>query len=186
MWKFISQSLSREDLYQVFNNFLPTLDGKTVLDVGSRLGAGLYGAYVYTDAEKIIGLEINKELCELQKNIICKYKMDKRVEVMNKRISEVPDVLKTTDVVVIVNIIEDYPTQAEQNNVWTLLKENLKKNTYIVSTYTLSSYFTKLNSTINVDDWVKQAKIQEMGGDFFNKEAQESDEDCELFCYQVL
>lgn len=112
--------------------------------------------------------------------------MDKRVKVMNKRISEVPDVLKTTDVVVIVNIIEDYPTQVEQNNVWSLLKENLKKNTYIVSTQALSSYLTKLNSSINVDNWVKQVKIQEMGGDFFNKETKESDEDCELFCYQVL
>ena len=35
--------MSREALYYVFNTRLPTLENKTVLDIGSRLGAVLYG-----------------------------------------------------------------------------------------------------------------------------------------------
>lgn len=35
--------MSKDCLYHIFNNMLPTLEGKTVLDVGSRLGAVLYG-----------------------------------------------------------------------------------------------------------------------------------------------
>lgn len=40
---FISHSLSREQLKFVFSELLPNLNGKTVLDVGSRLGPVLYG-----------------------------------------------------------------------------------------------------------------------------------------------
>ena len=35
--------MSHDELYEIFNDLLPTIKGKTVLDVGSRLGAVLYG-----------------------------------------------------------------------------------------------------------------------------------------------
>jgi hypothetical protein len=40
--------MSRDDLYFIFNNRLPTLEKKTVLDIGSRLGSVLYGVSIYT------------------------------------------------------------------------------------------------------------------------------------------
>lgn len=35
--------MSRDALFYIFNDRLPTIEGKTVLDIGSRLGAVLYG-----------------------------------------------------------------------------------------------------------------------------------------------
>jgi hypothetical protein len=43
---FISHSLSREKLSFVFKSVLPPLRNKTVLDIGSRLGAVLYGVRI--------------------------------------------------------------------------------------------------------------------------------------------
>jgi hypothetical protein len=40
--EFISHSYSLEDLRNLFTSFLPNLTGKTVVDVGSRLGTVLY------------------------------------------------------------------------------------------------------------------------------------------------
>ena len=37
------------------------MESETILDVGSRLGPVLYGAYIYTSSPNIIGVEINSE-----------------------------------------------------------------------------------------------------------------------------
>jgi len=41
--EFISHSMSKEDVKFIFNNLVPNLSGKMVVDVGSRLGPVLYG-----------------------------------------------------------------------------------------------------------------------------------------------
>ncbi len=40
---FISHSMSKEQVKYIFGNLVPDLSGKTVVDVGSRLGPVLYG-----------------------------------------------------------------------------------------------------------------------------------------------
>jgi hypothetical protein len=57
---YVTHSCSRDRLEYIFTSLLPPLDGKRILDVGSRLGAVLYGAYVFSDAAQIAGIEINK------------------------------------------------------------------------------------------------------------------------------
>ena len=74
--------MSAEKIEFLFTSVLPPLDDKIILDVGSRLGAVLYGAYLYTKSSKIIGVEINKEFCKLQNNIIQKYGYSDRVEII--------------------------------------------------------------------------------------------------------
>lgn len=61
---YISHSLSRDSLYYIFNNCLPTLENKVVLDIGSRLGAVLYGVSVikYIFASLFGYLKILKKL----------------------------------------------------------------------------------------------------------------------------
>nr|CAD7424210.1 unnamed protein product [Timema monikensis] len=71
----ISHSLSRTRLKYIFQAMLPPLEYLTLLDVGSRLGAVLYGAFLYTNAAKIIGVEINSDFCKLQTKTIRKHSM---------------------------------------------------------------------------------------------------------------
>ena len=46
----------RDDLEFIFDALLPELSGgKVLLDIGSRIGAVLFGAYIYSNASAIIG-----------------------------------------------------------------------------------------------------------------------------------
>ncbi|GBN50725.1 hypothetical protein AVEN_177792-1, partial [Araneus ventricosus] len=77
---FISHSASVQRIEFIFQYMLPDLSGKVLLDVGSRLGAVLYGAYYCSSASKIIGVEMNQDLCKLQNHIIEKYDLKNRIQ----------------------------------------------------------------------------------------------------------
>jgi precorrin-6B methylase 2 len=72
---YISHSASKENLGRIFKELLPPLDGKILLDIGSRLGAVLYGAYVFSTAQKIIGIELNQDMVSLSSEMVNKYGM---------------------------------------------------------------------------------------------------------------
>lgn len=67
----------------IFGKVLPRelLKGATIVDVGSRLGVLCYAAFWLTEAARIIGVELNQELCEIQKSVIDKFTFGSRVEV---------------------------------------------------------------------------------------------------------
>ncbi|KAH0554217.1 uncharacterized protein LOC123263697 isoform X1 [Cotesia glomerata] len=153
-----SHSMSREELFTLFNDTLPVLVDKVVLDVGSRLGAVLYGAYVFTDAEKIIGVEMNKEFCDIQTEVINKFKMNKRIEVINKKIQDCADVLKSADVVVLNNIFEPYLPKEKHAELWYFFKEHIKKGAYIVCRPPIEHAVKDLNLNIDVTEWVKKVE----------------------------
>ena len=53
----MTHSCSREDLEFIFHALLPDLSGgKVILDIGSRIGAVLFGAYVLSNSSAIIGI----------------------------------------------------------------------------------------------------------------------------------
>ena len=72
---FISHSASRENLSHAFRNLLPDLSGKHILDVGSRFGAVIFGAFAYSLASRITGVEINPDLASLSMSMVQKYNM---------------------------------------------------------------------------------------------------------------
>ncbi|XP_063977236.1 uncharacterized protein LOC135162555 [Diachasmimorpha longicaudata] len=184
---YISHSVSRENLYLIFNTLLPTLDGKIVLDVGSRLGAVLYGAYVYTDADKIIGVEMNKDLCDLQNEVVRKHKMDKRIEIINKRIEDAGDVVRKADVVVLHNVFEFYLSEDEQRNVWKFLQENIKKGTFVISSPSIEVSLSKLDTGIDVARWIKRVDSEtEDQVNYFDSKEENADDCPDMFCYKVL
>ncbi|XP_015109787.1 uncharacterized protein LOC107036363 [Diachasma alloeum] len=184
---YISHSVSRDELYHIFNTLLPTLDGKIVLDVGSRLGAVLYGAYVYTDADKIIGVEMNKDWCDLQNEVVRKHKMDKRIEIINKRIEDAGDVVREADVVVLHNVFEFYLSEEEQRNVWKFLKEHIKKGAFVISRPSIASCLSTLDTGIDVDRWIERTESEiELQVNYFDSEEEKSDACSGIFCYKVL
>ncbi|XP_058801818.1 uncharacterized protein LOC131674805 [Phymastichus coffea] len=178
---FISHSMSRKSVYYVFNDCLPTLENKIVLDVGSRLGVVLYGAYVLTDASQIIGVEMNEDLCKLQREIIEKYKMQDRIEVMCKKIEESDDVVKSADVIVINNAFEFYVTDEKQVEIWQFLKSNIKSKCILVTRPHLETTFENLDTGINLKTWVKPYRLN-------GEEIATSNEEefCDLNFYEIL
>ena len=54
--ELMTHSCGRDDLEFIFDALLPELSGgKVLLDVGSRIGAVLFGAYIYSNSSTIIG-----------------------------------------------------------------------------------------------------------------------------------
>lgn len=100
---FISHSasvLQLQFLYQVA--LANKVKDKVIVDIGSRLGAVLYSVsfrcygnvnwtgylvsvcykgYLFTQAKKLIGIELNEWFCQLQRDIVKRYKMNDRIEV---------------------------------------------------------------------------------------------------------
>ena len=101
---YITHSCSKERLQFIFGDLLPSLEGKTVVDVGSRLGAVLYGAYYYSDASKIVGIEINKDFCKLQEDAVAKFGLGSRVKIVLGNMCAQTELLASADVLVLNNV----------------------------------------------------------------------------------
>lgn len=86
--------MSVDRAHYLFRYLLHPLKTETILDVGSRLGPVLYGAYLYTTCPKIIGVEINPKLCEIQSTIIKKYKFDDRIQIVCNNICNEIDLVR--------------------------------------------------------------------------------------------
>lgn len=74
--------MSIKRIIYLFTSILPPVNNKIILDIGSRLGGVLYGAYLLTAASKIIGVELNSEFCKLQERIVQKYNYKDRIEII--------------------------------------------------------------------------------------------------------
>lgn len=78
----ISHSLSVAQLQFIFQQLLPQdLSDTTVLDVGSRLGAVLFGGYTLSNTKRLMGIEKQQHYCNIQRDIIATFKMEDRIEV---------------------------------------------------------------------------------------------------------
>lgn len=153
---FISHSLSRERLLFVFKSMLPPLRNKIVLDIGSRLGAVLYGAYVYTKASKIVGVEMNADLCNIQNKLIKKYNFQDRIEIVEANIADRPDVILSADVIIMNNVFEFFMETEEQVSVWRFLRQTIKPGTLLVTIPPLEETFSQLQTGIILSEWVQE------------------------------
>lgn len=98
---FVTHSISKHLSGYIFKKVVPDLEGKTVVDIGSRLGAVLYmvrtnniahgtqlvylqgilQGYQFSKASKLVGVEMNKYFCDLQTKMVEKHKMGDRIQV---------------------------------------------------------------------------------------------------------
>ncbi|KFM63191.1 hypothetical protein X975_23741, partial [Stegodyphus mimosarum] len=155
---FVSHSASVQRSEFIFRYILPDLKDKVILDVGSRLGALLYGAYYYSSASKIIGVEINEDLCKLQNHIIGKYSLDNRIEVIHNDICNIPEVVQAANVILLNNPFECFLSKNEQIKIWTWLRNVIKSGTMLVTVPSLEETFSNLQVNLDVS-WVSKMHI---------------------------
>ncbi|KAL3873732.1 hypothetical protein ACJMK2_036821 [Sinanodonta woodiana] len=186
---FLSHSASANQIKYIFTYLLSDLTGKTVMDVGSRTGAVLYGAYVYSQASSIVGVEMDGSFCQLQNNIVQKYKMEDRVKVIQSDIQQQAELLQNCNVVVLNNVFEFFMPVEEQLKIWKFLRQTLcKKDTLIVAVPSLKNSLDSIQSDISVHHWVKEVDIQDklrLGNIALYKTSEESDLEA-IHLYQVL
>lgn len=158
---FISHSSSLVQLKFIFQAALPSiatnLADKLLVDVGSRLGAVLYGAYHFSPIKKIVGVEINSELCDLQQKITEKYKMHDRVQIRCADICSEPTLLEQADIVVLNNVFEFFLSMNQQIRTWKFIREHVTTPGCILVTVPSLEEATEFNNKpcIDVNSWVK-------------------------------
>ncbi|XP_075699795.1 uncharacterized protein LOC142664529 isoform X2 [Rhinoderma darwinii] len=157
---FLSHSFSILELKFLFHHALPDLSGKTLLDVGSRLGAVLYAGYVYSSASRLEGVEITAEFCDLQDKIINKYNFSDRIQVHHSDICSKKILLHQADVVVLNNVFEYFLNKEEQTKAWKFMCKNLKKRgCLIVTVPSLKESFRKLQINRQLSQWVEEIEL---------------------------
>jgi len=176
----LSHSCSHTRLECIFRAMCPSLNGKTVVDVGSRLGAVLYGAFYHSTASKIVGVELNSQFCDLATRITQKYQLHKRIEIINDDVLNVPNILKSADVIVLNNVFEWFKSLPDQIVLWRYLKEVIPSGALIVSIPSLEKSLEHLHTEICVEEWVEEETWADP-----DYTVDENDAD-EIFIYRVL
>ncbi|XP_053553738.1 uncharacterized protein LOC128645031 [Bombina bombina] len=160
--EFLSHSFSLAELKFLFHHALPDLTGKTLVDVGSRLGAVLYAGYIYSSASRLYGVEMNAEFCDLQEKTISKYHFGDRIQIYHSDVCSQKSLLQDADVVVLNNVFEYFLDKTEQTKAWMFLKETLRKSgCLLVTVPSLQESLQKLQMNIQLDQWVEEIKLNQ-------------------------
>lgn len=110
---------------------------------------------MFTNAEKIIGVEMNEELCTLQNDMIQKYKMNDRIEIINKRIEECPEIVQNSNIIVMNNPFEFYVSESVCTEIWKFLKAHIQRGTILVVRPSIETTFETLKTGISIKKWIK-------------------------------
>ncbi|MPC20345.1 hypothetical protein E2C01_013285 [Portunus trituberculatus] len=173
---YVSHSASRERLAYVFRALLPPIPEDTILlDIGSRLGAVLYGAYIYTKCQRIVGVEINQELCQVQQTIINKYQFQyhrlglrritqvleiivdaDRLQVLHGDIQDHSEVVRVADIICLNNVFEFFMPPSVQARIWAFLRANVKKGALMVTIPSLEDSLQYLDCGFRLQEWARE------------------------------
>ncbi|KAF9979133.1 hypothetical protein BGZ73_005301 [Actinomortierella ambigua] len=124
---FISHSASVVQLQFLFQVVLKDkLKNKTLVDVGSRLGAVLYAGYLFTEAKALIGVEMNDYFCNLQTEMVRKHRLQDRIQIVHDNLLNQADLLKSADVVIMNNVFQFFAPMEIQRQLWEFLYNQLK------------------------------------------------------------
>ncbi|XP_022621872.1 uncharacterized protein LOC111237171 [Seriola dumerili] len=156
---FLSHSFSVSELQFLFQNVLPDLSGRTLVDVGSRLGAVLYGGYVYSSASRLLGLELSEEFVQLQNNMLQKYRLNDRVKVLHADVCTQDVLLQNTDVLVMNNVFEFFMEPSEQVRAWRFIMQNFRKTgSLLVTVPSLQESLDALQEALR-SGWVEELPV---------------------------
>lgn len=184
---FTTHSCSKARLRHIFS-MLPSLAGKTLVDIGSRIGAVLWGAYCYSQAAKIVGVEINSDLCSLQRAVVEKYRLADRISVVEGDMCGLAETIKAGDVVVLNNVFDWFMAPDVQVQMWRFLRATLSPGALIVTIPSLETSLEPLDTGIDLNTWVRPFPSAN-GSHVTSSNGMESDdqvETSEVCLYQIL
>jgi len=160
---FVSHSASLFQLRYIFgSNVLGEIEGKTLVDVGSRLGSVLYAGHLMSKASKLIGVEINEFFANLQKDFITKkFKLSDRIEVIHADVLTQAPLLGSADVVVMNNVFEFFESDSERHaQLWKFIRGAVSKSgAMLVTIPALHESLEKAKVDLDLGKWVEEVQI---------------------------
>uniref|UniRef100_UPI003AAD514E uncharacterized protein isoform X2 n=1 Tax=Centroberyx gerrardi TaxID=166262 RepID=UPI003AAD514E len=164
---FISHSFSISELQFLFQNVLPDLSGRMLLDVGSRLGAVLYGGYLYSSAARLVGVEISEEFVKLQNATVEKYGFSDRVQVLHADVCSQEVLLQNADVLVMNNVFEYFMEPSDQIKAWSFIFHHFrKKGSLLLTVPSLQEALSKLQEVVFLQEAKPPGWLEEVPLDY--------------------
>lgn len=138
-------------------------------------------AYYFTNAASIVGIEMNKECCEIQEKIIDQFSMDSnRIKIVHADVVDREDLIRKSDIF-LMSVLDFFVTTEEHRNLWYFFKKHLKKGSYVVLNRCIAYTLNGLDIFEEFIDWLSICKPCQMENEIFFDV-----EDCnELFLYTV-
>ncbi|XP_048046926.1 uncharacterized protein zgc:109986 [Megalobrama amblycephala] len=187
--EFISHSFSIPELQFLFHNVLPDLTGKLVVDVGSRLGAVLFGGYLYSAASQLVGVEISSEFVKLQTMAVEKYGFSDRIQVIHADICSQAALVQNTDVLIMNNVFEFFMEPSDQMQAWLFINQNFrKKGALLVTVPSIQEALTLLQDAVFLETLALSQWIEEVQIDYTVYQKNDTDPDSlkQIHLYRVL
>ncbi|XP_003962864.3 uncharacterized protein [Takifugu rubripes] len=156
---FISHSFSIPELQFIYQTVLPDLNGRVLVDVGSRLGAVLYGGYLFSSASQLIGLEISEEFVKLQNEIVEKYQLADRIKVLHTDVRLQETLLQNSDVLIMNNVFEFFMEPSEQVSAWRFITQNFRKRGSLLVTVPSLHESWKTLQMVPQPGWVEELPV---------------------------
>ena len=155
--ELITHSAGRDDLEFIFDALLPDLTGQSILDIGSRIGAVLFGAYVYANNSFICGIEMNPDVCQVAMKTIENFQMQDRVQIVNAELSTRADLVQAANVIVLNNVFDWFVPMDVQVKLWQFIRQNTQSGTLMVTIPSIEESLRKLPNSAGIDlyQWVK-------------------------------
>lgn len=187
--EFISHSFSIPELQFLFHNVLPDLTGKLVVDVGSRLGAVLFGGYLYSAASQLVGVEISSEFVKLQTMAVEKYGFSDRIQVICADIRSQAALVQNTDVLIMNNVFEYFMEPSDQMQAWIFISQNFrKKGALLVTVPSIQEALALLQDAVFLETLALSRWIEEVPLDYSVYLKNDTDPDSlkQIHLYRVL
>ncbi|XP_016347836.1 uncharacterized protein LOC107693105 [Sinocyclocheilus anshuiensis] len=187
--EFISHSFSIPELQFLFHNVLPDLSGKLVVDVGSRLGAVLFGGYLYSASSQLVGIEISSEFVKLQAMAVEKYGFSDRIQVIHADIRSQSSLVQNTDVLIMNNVFEYFMEPSDQMQAWLFISQNFrKKGALLVTVPSIQETLALLKDAVFLETLALSQWIEEVPLDYTVYLKNDTDPDSlkQIHLYRVL
>ncbi|XP_043119220.1 uncharacterized protein zgc:109986 [Puntigrus tetrazona] len=187
--EFISHSFSIPELQFLFHNVLPDLSGKLLVDVGSRLGAVLFGGYLYSAASQLLGVEISSEFVKLQTMAVEKYGFSDRIQVIHADIRSQSALLQNADVLIMNNVFEYFMEPSDQMQTWLFISQNFrKKGALLVTVPNIQETLALLQDAVFLETVALSQWIEEVPLDYTVHLKNDTDPDSlkQIHLYRVL
>jgi predicted RNA methylase len=149
------------------------LNGKKLVDIGSRLGTILYAAKLYNpDMRQAVGIEMNAAFVDIQHSVIASMGLSD-IEVVCADFRNCTHVFADTHVVFMNNVFGFFLPADEQVNCWQTLRKILRSGTYLIHNPSIDSVTSQLPLGFVVSEWLQQI-------------ATEVDEDRQICVYRIV
>ncbi len=191
---YVSNSLSSEQLeiifgYRALAKVFPAsspqdfLKGKKIVDVGSRLGAVLYYAHIFTQASEVVGIELNKYFVDLCQKVVKGHKMNDRIRLVNSDVFKQTELVHGADIVIMHNVFEWFANYEQQKNIWQRVRRELltKSGQIIVSTPALEQSVISAGVDLDefdFDSWVRPIPLGKSVDEQQSKHCDDDDDCC--------